>query len=135
MTNRFAGFPWLWLVAVIIIAQIIWFIWYGPLFSRAYQKELKVSNAQAKAAEKGMMGLMIREILSRLVFFVGLWLLLQYVGMDHKWEIGFLYFLAVLATERSAVLWSNGLTRRMFAMRAGNVLIALALALWLYGMF
>lgn len=134
MTNWFADFPWLWLVVVTILAQVVGFVWYGPLFSKTYQKELKVTDAQAKAGQKGMAGLMLREILSRLVFFFWLRLLLQYVGMDHKREIGFLYFWAVVSTERSAVLWSNGLTWRMFAMRACKVLIDLAIALYLYGM-
>lgn len=134
MTNWFAGFHWWWLVALVIIAQIVGFIWYGPLFSNAYQKELKVKKADMEAGKKGMGTMMVREILSRLIYFLGLWLLLQYVGADHKWEIGFLYFWAVVATEWSAVIWSNGLTWRMFAMRAGKVLIDTVIALCLYGM-
>jgi len=86
------------------------------------------------AGQKGMAKLMVWEIASRLVFFLGLGLLLQFVGIDHKRTVGILYFAAVLSTEWSAVIWSNGNTWRLWSMRAGKVLIDLLIALLLYGL-
>ncbi|MFA7284504.1 MAG: DUF1761 family protein [Candidatus Absconditabacterales bacterium] len=134
MANLFIGFHWWWLLASVVIVQIVGAIWYGPLFSKVYGKELKLTKADMDAGQKGMAKLMVWEIASRLVFFLGLGLLLQFVGIDHKRTVGILYFAAVLSTEWSAVIWSNGNTWRLWSMRAGKVLIDLLIALLLYGL-
>ncbi len=132
MANLFVWFPWLWLIVVTIVAQVVGAIWYGPLFSKAYGKEWGFTEKDMKAGKESMAGLMIREVLSRLVFFLGLWLLLQYVGVDHRWTVGALYFLAALSTDRSSVIWSKGHTWRLRAMRSAKIAIDLVIALCLY---
>lgn len=122
---------WKRLLAVTIISQIVGMIWYGPLFSSLYMKEFGKTLADREQWMKDMPKSMLLEVLSRLVYFVGLGILLNYTAQLTVSTVGCLYFLAVVSTERSAVIWSDH-SWRLWAMRAGKVLIDTVIALWLY---
>lgn len=131
MANVFVGFDRVWLVVSVIVAQIVWAIWYGPLFSKWFMKENGFTEESMKWWAS-MWVLMPLEIISTVVFFLWLWLLLQYVWVDHKREIWFLYFLWVLTTKWSDVIRGMNKTRRTWFMAAGKVAIAMVISLFLY---
>lgn len=131
LQNILATFPWLRLLLSVIIAQIIGAIWYGPLFSKCYIKENGFTEESMKWG-KSMRILMFQEIVSTIVLFLWLGVLLQYVWMDHKWEIWLMYFFWILSTNWSMVIWWMNKTWRSRCMGAGKVLITLAISLYIY---
>lgn len=129
----FTNFPRLWVIIITIVTQIIWFVWYWPLFGKLYQKENGFTEKDMQWW--GMATLMVWEIIATFVLFCWLALLLQYVGIDHKREIGCIYFLGVLSTHWSTVIWWKGKTWKSWAMWAGKVLVSIIVALLLYGLW
>lgn len=131
MANVFVGFDRIWLWISVIVAQIVWAIRYGPLFSRWFMKENGFTEESMKWWTS-MWVLMPLEIISSIVFFLWLWLLLQYVWADHKREIWLLYFLWVLTTKWSDVIRGMNKTRRTWFMAGGKVAITMIISLLLY---
>jgi hypothetical protein len=101
------------------------------LFSKSFQKEMKIKETDPEQAKAMMPKLMLMETLTRLLYFVGLGVILTYTGQMNIWTVAFYYFLAVLTTEFSAVIWSEN-SRKLWAMRAGKIAIDTVLAVWLY---
>lgn len=133
MENLWVGFSWWRVIASVVLAQVFGFIWYGPIFGKLYRKENGISEEGAKAGIAMMPMMMVRETVTRLIYFIGLWLLLGFVGLDHKWTVGFLYFHAVLSTEWSGTIWSKE-SRKLCLIKTWNKAIATLIALWLYWM-
>lgn len=120
-----------WLICVVILSQIIGSVWYMFLFSKAYQQELKAKPMDPEQAKAMMPKLMLLETLSRLLYFIGLGIIVTYTGQMDIWTVAFYYFLAVLTTEWSGVIWSEN-SRKLWAMRAGKIAVDTVIAVWLY---
>lgn len=86
--DLFVGYPRLWWVVVAIISQVVGAFWYGPLFGKTFMKENDRTEADMKDPQMKPMRMMIfQEFISRLVFFLGLALLVRFVGVDQKREV------------------------------------------------
>lgn len=131
LQNILVTFPRLRLLLSVIIAQIIGALWYGPLFSSYYIRENGFTEESMKWG-KSMWVLMFQEIVSTIVLFLWLGVLLQYVWMDHKWEIWLMYFFWILSTNWSMVIWWMNKTWRSRCMGAWKVLITLVISLLIY---
>jgi hypothetical protein len=101
------------------------------LFSKPLQKEMKMKDMDPAKAKEAMPRLMIMEILTRICYFIGLGIILTYTGQMDIWTVAFFYFLAVLTTEFSAVIWSEN-SWRLWAMRAGKIAVDTVIAVMLY---
>lgn len=132
MQNLLAQYPWLRMILVTIVSQIIWFCRYSQaLFGKAYGKAIGMKQSDMELGNtKGMVWLLIVETITRLLYFFALWLLLQYVWVDHKRLIGVLYFVGVITTIITSTIWSGHRSSLIFITwwkLAIDLLIALAL--------
>lgn len=119
------------LILVVLISQIVGFIWYSFLFGKAYPQEMKMKETDPEQAKAMMPKLMLMETLTRLLYFIGLGIIVTYTGQMDIWTVAFYYFLAVLTTEWSGVIWSDH-SRKLRAMRAGKIAVDTVIAVWLY---
>lgn len=135
LKELFLGYPWLWWISVAIIAQIIGALWYSPaMFSKIYMKE----NSWDQKGTKwwvSMWPLMVQEFIAGLLMFMGLAFLLKLTPWTSKWLVWGLYFLGILALQRSNIIRSIDKTWRSIALICGRLLVCFIIALLLYNLF
>lgn len=95
-----------------ILAMIIGFIWYGPLFGKSWMKIMGVeamSAEQKKAMEKGMWAMyFLQFILSLVTAYVLDFVLVNWVGDMAVVGVAILvWFGFIMTTEAGAALWSG----------------------------
>lgn len=71
-----ANVNWGFVIVMTIVSMLLGMIWYGPLFGRLYGKYLGMTPEKMndpeymKEQEKGILPLMIGELVTRFVFFI-----------------------------------------------------------------
>lgn len=122
-----------------IINMVIGFIWYGPLFGKAWMKLLGFTKADMeRAKEKGMGKTYALGFLSGLVM---VWVLAMFVGwLDLQTaaegaRVGLTVWLGFIATTfLGSILW-EGKPKKLYYINVGYYLVSLAivgavLAIW-----
>lgn len=134
MANLWWEFSWRWLVVCVIAAQVFGFIWYGPIFGKTYRKEYNITEKDAEKGMKEMPKMMLRETITRVLYFLSLGLLVWLIGTEDKRMVGLIYFIGIISSERSGTLWSPQETWKICLIKTSNKAIATIIALLLYGM-
>ena len=136
-TNR-----WFVLVCV-VMATVLGMLWYGDfLFGNKFATWMKfpedmMKNKNSPEAKKAMMGSLIREIISRALYFMGLGQALMIGGweqLSHGIVFGIIVWLIfVFSTQLSQTTWSN-VDQRVLWITAGNMLTQTLLAVLIWYM-
>jgi hypothetical protein len=130
-----------WFVVVgVIISTLLGMIWYGPaLFGNLYGKwmNIKMEGVSDEEKKASMMRSMPWELLSRVLYFIGLGYALQMSGWT---SIGMalifsfvVWLVFIFPANMSQTTWSNCDMRALWLI-AGNTLLAtlLATTVWFY---
>ena len=104
---------WLSVLSATVIAFIIGWIWYGPLFGKTWMKLNKISQGDIKKSKKkGMAGMMILGFIGTLITAYVLAFLILAVGasgVSNAITLSFWIWLGFLLTTTilGATLWDN----------------------------
>ena len=74
----FAGLNWLAILVSTIVSMILGFLWYGPLFGKAWMKEVRIKEEDID--KKDAMKSMVISIVGSFISFIGLAIILKWVG-------------------------------------------------------
>lgn len=118
-----------------VVAMVVGAIRFGPLFGKVYMAEMNVDPANMPQ-KPNMAGNMVKEFITRLIYFLGLLALLLLTGATETFAascvVAFSYRLAVISTEISGVIRSD-FSWRMAAVTGGKILVDTVLALIIAG--
>ena len=130
-----------WFVLIgIVVSTVVWMLWYGPtLFGPLYWKLLGVNMDSVTPEERnaGMMRSMPRELMSRVLYFIGLWYALEMSGwtsLSLCLLFAFVVWLVfVFPANMSQTAWSN-YSLKMLWLIAGNTLLStlIATTIWFF---
>lgn len=117
-------------ILMTVISLILGMLWYGPLlFGKYYGKRMGISKTNMKP---DMTIPMTGEIISKLLYFIGLGMVLANGGGMGSAII--IWFCFVFATLLSQVVWtSDDVDKRVLALTAGKVLVDTIIAVFIYG--
>jgi uncharacterized membrane protein YwzB len=122
----------IWAIIVATIIQVVLgFLWYGPLFGKAWMKEMKIDPKKAKKG--GMTKSMVIMVITTLIMvytlasFVGLLNISAFTG---AFQLAFWIWLGFVATlQVGSVIW-EGKSWKLFVINTLHSLVGLVLAAW-----
>lgn len=128
-----------------VAAMVIGFLWYGPLFGKAYMKVMgadMMSPEQKEKMRKNMWGMyFVQFVLSLITAYVLAYHIANWAGAETPLMVALCsWFGFILTTEAGAALWSGKpkkLAWNMFFISAGAQLVTfvvfgLILGAWMY---
>lgn len=95
-----------------VAAMVVGFLWYGPLFGKAYMKIIcpePMSPEQKEAMKKGMWGMyLVQFVLSLITAYVLAYHIANWAGPGTPLTVALCsWFGFILTTEAGAALWSG----------------------------
>jgi hypothetical protein len=125
----------IWAIIVATIVQVVLgFVWFGPLFGKAWMKEMKIDPKKVKksVAKKSMMKGGIGMLITS---FIMAYTLAQFIVVGNALNIAFWIWLGFVATiQVGSVLW-EGRSWKFFAINTaywlvGLLIMAEIIAIW-----
>jgi hypothetical protein len=87
MRETILNLNYLHVLAVTVLGFLFGWLWYGPLFSKSWMTEMKITEAQMKAqAEKGMAGYLIKGFIYTLLSTFGIAVIIAARGVPEWWR-------------------------------------------------
>lgn len=129
LTTLFTTTNWGFVIAMTVISTVLGALWYGKyIFGGVYMKRIGFENMKKKM-EPNMTVPLTLEIISRILFFVGLGMAIATGGMGMALVVWLCF---VFATSLSQTAWA-GVDNRVVLLIAGKVLLDTIIAVYVYG--
>ena len=114
-----------------LVASVLGFVWFGPLFGKHYMRVMGITPEMAESGKKSMMPKMLLDFVMSFIMFFGLLMILN-IAQAGTYSAAFIFTLLfwafiMLPTKASGVIWSNKNTKDswvMFGLTAGYSLVS-----------
>jgi hypothetical protein len=120
-----------WFVLIgIVVSTVVWMLWYGPaLFGNLYGKFLgmNMDTVTPEEGKAGMMRSMPRELLSRLLYFIGLGYALEigwWTSLGMCLLFAFVVWLVFVLPANMSQTARSTYSMKMLWLVAGNTLVS-----------
>ena len=112
------------------VSMVLGFLWYGPLFGRAWMKLSGMKTLKMKSKQEGMWKTYLISFLSSIIMALVLAKLISYLSLANFWNgalLGFTAWIGFVATVTlSMVLW-EGKPLNLYLLHNGYSLLSLLL--------